>query len=196
MTDTFFPMPPHLVFLPATDPGETTFGVIPECIPTHPELRLDAVFFPTMVWYNRQVRAAAIEQIKRLATGRVVLVGFSKSGLGAWNLTRELADRVAATIIFDAPVARDQLPPWGTAPFYGDDEAWQEDLPIRHIAAHREAVPASHRLILVTGANFHDEMVTFSAALNEQGVAHDLVALPDRRHHWDSGWLGVALARL
>jgi hypothetical protein len=120
-------------------------------------------------------------------------VGFSKSGLGAWNITRTIPDRISATIIFDAPVAREKLPPWGTAPFYRGDNDWLKDLPVRTVADFKASVSPAHRLILISGRNFHDEMACLSCILNDTGIPHVFLPRPDLNHHWNSGWLEEAL---
>ncbi len=196
MSNKHNPQPLRLVFLPATEPTDTTYGVIPKTLSSGCRCVCQSLDFGRLVWYNAAVRAEARAQISRLAPGPLVLVGFSKSGLGVWNLARELPGRVAATLIFDAPLARTELPPWGTAPFYADDAAWAADLPLLQIAAFKATVPASHRLILISGTNFHGEMETFSNALRTAGVAHAFLASPGRRHHWNSGWLEEALPLL
>lgn len=179
-----------LVLLPATEPGDTTYGLTPAAVPG---ARAHPLPFPHLVWYNAAVRAEAARMVAELALPRFVLVGFSKSGLGAWNLAQELPVPPLATVIFDAPMARRQLPPWQTAAFYRDDREWLADLPLAQVAAGRWP---PGRLLLCTGAAFHDEMLTCSAALRGAGAAHDLLPAPARPHHWDSGWLAEALALL
>ncbi|GMV79381.1 MAG: hypothetical protein AMXMBFR7_05650 [Planctomycetota bacterium] len=186
----------HLVFLPATEPNDLTFGSSPDRISGRPDLRIHTVRFPHLVWYNAQVRREAAAQIEALGAERMVLFGFSKSGLGAWNLARELPHRIAATVIFDAPVARRKLPNWGTAPFYPGDEAWRTDLPMENLETFRTAVSLTHRLILISGANFHTEMVELSEALKRARAAHTFLPRPDLKHHWDSGWINLALREL
>ncbi len=190
------PDPLHLVFLPATDPGDATFGAPPRALPGRPEAVLHAVRFPRIVWYNAAVRAEAIAQIRALGAGPFVLVGFSKSALGAWNIARAIPHSVAATILFDGPVARPDLPPWGTAPFYSGDAAWRADLPLHSVAEFHDNLPAAHRLVLVSGELFHDEMQALSEALARAGRAHVFLPRPRLRHHWNSGWLEEALDAL
>lgn len=185
----------NIVFLPATEPDDETYGRIPDRIAVCPGATIRAVHFPTLVWYNAAVRREAIAQIRAMGDEPVTLVGFSKSGLGAWNIARVIPDRVAATVIFDAPMVRLQKPPWGTDPFYADDAAWQMDVPALTIPEFRAAVPAAHRLVLISGANFHDEMVAMAGALTAQGVSPVFLPRPDLRHHWNSGWLEEGLRR-
>ena len=185
-----------VVFLPATEPGDATYGIPPTALPAWPSLRIHQLLFDRQVWYNAAVRASALRQIDTLGAGPLVLVGFSKSGLGAWNLAPSLAGRVMATVIFDAPVARLRLPPWKTGDFYQGDADWQADLPILHIDCFKAGLPPSHRLLLMAGAHFHDEMVALSRALDDKAVAHTFCPAPLRPHHWQSGWIDEALSRL
>jgi pimeloyl-ACP methyl ester carboxylesterase len=185
-----------IVLLPATAPGDTTYGTMPERLAACPQAVLHHVRFPTLVWYNAEVRRQAIAQIAALPARRVILVGFSKSGLGAWNIARSLPERVAGTLIFDAPTGRQDLPSWGTAPFYADHAAWLEDLPARTIAAFRDAMPPEHRLVLISGAAFHADMQDLAARLTQAGVPHLFLPRPTLRHHWNSGWLEEGLLRL
>lgn len=178
-----------LVFLPATEPGNCHYGEIPESIALFAELAVRQVHYPKLVWYNREVQDEAIAQIRAWNVSSIILVGFSKSGLGAWNIARQLPELVTATIIFDAPVARDTLPPWGTAPFYKDDADWQVDLPLRTCEQFKVAMRTDHRLVLISGAAFHPEMCTLSETLSGMGLAHMFLSRPDMTHHWNAGWI-------
>ena len=186
----------QLVFLPATEPGDATYGAVPEQVAAYPTAKLYQVRFPSLVWYNAAARTEAIRQIAALEPGPVVLIGFSKSGLGAWNIARAIPDRIAATLIFDAPAARAELPPWGTAPFYADDAAWQEDLPLLHVTDFAAALPRTHKLILISGEGFHDEMALLARALSATELDVTFLPRPHLRHHWQSGWLEDGLAAL
>lgn len=184
------------VFLPATEPSDTTCGRIPDTIRNYPDITIRQVSYPGLVWYNTAVRNDAIEQIRAWDVAPVTLVGFSKSGLGAWNIARTIPELVSGTIIFDAPAARRQLPPWGTRSFYVDDRTWQADLPICTIHQFAQAMPDSHRLILIAGADFHEDMHTMSKALLQAGSKHALLDRPHMKHRWDSGWIEEGLSIL
>lgn len=186
----------HIVFLPATEPGNTSYGQIPEHIPGYPDVSTSLVSYPNLVWYNRAVQDEAIRQIRSMDRQPIILVGFSKSGLGAWNISMRMPDRVVGTIIFDAPVAREQLPPWGTAPFYADDAAWQEDLPLRTVNRFHDVMPDDHRLILIAGPGFSDEMLALSNALHTIGRQHDVLDRQSTAHHWNAGWIEEGLEML
>jgi len=184
-----------LVFLSATEPGNCHYGEIPDRIALFPELAVRRVHYPKLVWYNRAVQDEAIAQIRSWNVSSIILVGFSKSGLGAWNIARRLPELVSATIIFDAPVARDTLPPWGTAPFYKDDAEWQEDLPLRTCSQFQQVMPTHHRLMLISGAGFHPEMCILSEMLSGMGLEHVFLPRPDMKHHWNAGWIEEGVKR-
>ena len=185
-----------IVFLPATEPGDETYGAPPERIEAYPDLATHQVRFPTLVWYNEAVREAAIAQVRSLGLASVLLVGFSKSGLGAWNIARTIPDIVVGTIIFDAPVAREERPGWGTAAFYESDASWRQDLPIRGVESFRAAAPETHTLALISGEAFHEEMRALSRAATRAGVRHVFLPRPNLKHHWRSGWIEEGLSAL
>jgi len=183
----------NLVFLPATEPGDNTYGVVPEKIASCPKALIHTIQYPNLVWYNERVRAEAIAQIRAFKVSPIILVGFSKSGLGAWNIMRTIPDLISGTIIFDSPVARETLPPWGTGPFYEDDSSWQNDLPIRTIEEFQASMPETHQLILISGPSFHDEMCQLSDELSKSGSVHSFLPRPHLKHHWNSGWIEEGL---
>jgi len=183
----------NLVFLPVTEPGDETYGMVPERIGAYPAASIHTIHYPTMVWYNETTRREAIAQIRSFDVASVILVGFSKSGLGAWNIARTIPDRISGTIIFDAPVARDELPPWGTGPFYESNASWREDLPIRTVQDFQAVMPKTQSLVLISGESFHEEMCTLSQALCKARVEHVFLPRPQLKHHWNSGWVEEGL---
>ncbi|MFU8781299.1 MAG: hypothetical protein ACNA71_09815 [Kiritimatiellia bacterium] len=180
---------PILVILPAVEPGNPNYGEMPERLSSFPDLAVRQVKYPSLVWYNRPVQDEAMAQIRSWNVSSVIIVGFSKSGLGAWNIARRMPDLVTGTIIFDAPVERDTLPPWGTAPFYKDDAAWQADLPLRTCEQFKSVMPLHHRLVLISGSGFHDEMCKLSDKLSCIGLEHIFLPRPDMKHNWNGGWI-------
>tara|TARA_B100000809_G_scaffold260505_1_gene307569 strand:- start:2850 stop:3479 length:630 start_codon:yes stop_codon:yes gene_type:complete len=183
----------NLVFLPATEPDDETFGKIPTRIEGCSSTSIHQVRYPGMVWYNAAIRQEAIDQIRALDVASIVLVGFSKSGLGAWNIARTIPDCISGTIIFDAPVARDERPVPETAPFYASDASWREDLPNRTVPAFKTAMPATHSLVLISGDGYHDEMRTLSRSIGKIRVEHTFLPRPHLKHHWNSGWIEQGL---
>ena len=183
----------NLVFLPATEPGNETFGTIPERIDAYSAVSVRQIRYPTMVWYNKPVRMEAIAQIRSLDVASVTLVGFSKSGLGVWNIVRTIPNCISSAIIFDAPVAREVRPEWGTAPFYEDDVSWLQGLPIRTVEDFQAVAPRTLKLVLISGEMFHKDMSMLARALSNTTVSHVFLPRPDLKHHWQSGWIEEGL---
>lgn len=186
------PAYPTWVFLPATDPSDKRYGEPPREVGGRPAV---VPQFDREVWYNEAVCAEVVRQLEAVP-GPFVLAGFSKSALGAWHLTRLLPDRVAATVLFDGPVARQEPPPWNTADFFPDAASWQALLPINTVDDFLREVPADHRLVQVAGALFHAEMRELDLLLGQRGASRIFLAEPLRPHRWDSGWIEAAQQKL
>ena len=183
----------ELVMLPATEPDDKTYGQMPSSITGYPKLSIRHIHFPHMVWYNREIQRQAIAQIPVSSVYERVAVGFSKSGLGAWNIVLAAPELFSGSIIFDAPVTMECLPGWGTAPFYKNDVEWQADLPVRSIVEFRKKVPAKHKLILISGEKFHDQMSLFARTITDAGIPHIYIPGKNFKHHWNSGWIEEGL---
>lgn len=145
--------------------------------------------FDSQVWYNRQICAQVCAYLDSLPHEVFTLIGFSKSALGAWNVTRMFGPRILKTVLFDAPVARQQLPPWQTEAFYPDDAHWQSDLPLNTIDDFIKARAPNHQLTLISGELFHPEMLILHQALLAKQANHTWHPTHHFKHHWNSGWL-------
>ena len=73
-----------LVFLPATDPRDSSYGRPQQACRRCRSYQAECVSLPfdTLVWYTQPIRADALERIRAICAGefaQIVLVGFSKS---------------------------------------------------------------------------------------------------------------------
>ena len=105
-----------LIFLPATDPRDSSYGrpepEWPALRRVHQETECVLLPFDRLVWYTRPIRHDAFEGIRRICDGRfeqVVLVGFSKSGCGAVNMALDHPGLFGSVIVFDAPLANEDV---------------------------------------------------------------------------------------
>ena len=57
-------------------------------------------------------------------------------------------------------------------------------------------MPVTHRLVLISGAAFHDEMVRLAETLAAAGVNHAFVSRPQLPHHWQAGWIEEGVAAI
>ena len=151
-------------------------------------MRVLPVRFDKEVWYNGHYRAETVNQI-RLAgiAGPCVLVGFSKSALGAINIALENPKLFQAVLIYDAPLALVQVPPWNTADFYSQTQ-WANDLPINKIPGIRGLL-GTVKLRHIGGTAFSPQHDRFDQALGPIPKNYEYFREPFMAHHWDSGWL-------
>jgi S-formylglutathione hydrolase FrmB len=127
---------------------------------------------------------------------RRFLVGFSKSGWGAYSLLLRHPGLFGRAAAWDAPLMQDRPDRWGMPEVF----ATQENFECYRIAAllerRADLLRRSPRLILMGYGNFREHDIQAHALMLRLGVAHEYVAGPWREHRWDSGWLPEALARL
>lgn len=188
----------QLIYLPVAAAGNVTWGT-PD-LQQHWGANVTCHFWPSevQVWYNLQIRQQIIEYIDGLVSppsavpDRVILVGFSKSGLGALNLAPMLKDRLAGVVIFDVPVSMALRDDWGIGPYYPDNTSWQAELPVNCIDTYASVFSKDCPLILISGSAFHGQMAEFSSSLNNANVYHQFIPCPDMKHNWRSGWLTMA----
>jgi hypothetical protein len=179
------------IYLPASAPDNHNFGKVPDA-PAVPGNAILAVRFEKEVWYNKAWRAKTLEQIRPSLAEINLLIGFSKSGLGALNIAIDNPGMFHSVIIFDAPLMHQELPSWNTAEFYSQ-ETWAEDLPQNRLSGLKELSDRA-AIIHISGDNFAED----HQALHELLTAHDIrasfLARPQLLHSWESGWVQEALS--
>ena len=130
-----------------------------------------------------------------------LLLGFSKSGWGAFSLILRDPDFWGYAASWDAPLMLDgaDLGVFGTGPAFGTRENFERYLPTRLAERQAGAFRDRPRLVLAGTANFgpepagrfkdHPHTAAFHDKLARLGVRHvyrnDLAV----RHHWESGWV-------
>jgi hypothetical protein len=135
-------------------------------------------------------------QVLREPRGRL-LVGFSKSGWGAFTLLLRHPDLFGKAAAWDAPL--DQTDPAKWRYFqqkFGTRENFQNyriDLLLRRRAPE---LRGSKRLALMGYGLMRGLYVRTHELMAELGIPHDYVDGPQREHRWDSGWLGDAVRLL
>lgn len=134
-------------------------------------------------------------------SGRL-LVGFSKSGYGAWSLLLRHPDQFCKAAAWDAPLMKTAPDQFGMGPIYGTPEnfaSYRLDQLLRDRAeslrAKSESQP-SVRLIHLGFDNFRDHHERAEALLNELQIPHVYADGPKRPHTWHSGWLEDAVKQL
>lgn len=122
---------------------------------------------------------------------RPLLVGFSKSGWGAFSLLLRFPERFTAAAAFDAPLWMIWPSRHGSADVLGHEKNFLEHDP-RHLL-RRNPLTGPKRLMLLGDGNFLDDHNLFVAMLEDLGVPHHVDTGTRREHRWDSGWLEPAV---
>lgn len=187
-----------VIVLPATDPADTRYGRIDHdgLAVAFPSASFHCIHFDRMVWYTEEVRAEAYRQIDAIlsvaSNAPVCLVGFSKSGVGAFNLVLDHPSVFAHVVIFDAPLTNRDRSKYGMTAFYASDEALAADDPLARL--EQGSVVGSTSFILVSGEAFADQMGKAANSLRGLNVPHRWLRGGDLyAHRWDSGWLENSL---
>jgi hypothetical protein len=125
-----------------------------------------------------------------------LLLGFSKSGWGAWSLLLRYPETFGRAAAWDAPLMMQQLGKYGTRDIFGTQENFDDyriDLSLR---AHADSLREKQRLVLSGYDVFHKDLVQTHELLDELKIPHAYVDGPHRKHDWHSGWVPEAVRRL
>lgn len=145
-------------------------------------------------WVDREWPTVAREEG---AEGRLLL-GFSKSGFGAFSLLMRNPEVFGYAASWDAPLmmTAGDLGKYGTGVHFGTPERFEKYLPTKLVREHAEALRGKRRLVLSGSDGFEKDTVGMHALLDELGIGH--VYLPDLsvKHHWETGWVEEVIAAL
>jgi hypothetical protein len=129
------------------------------------------------------------------AGGRLLL-GFSKSGWGAYSLLLRHPDRFGKAAAWDAPLMEQKPERFGMGAIFGTPENFEQ---YRITALLERCAPQLRdrsRLILLGYGNFRAQHAQAHARMTELGIAHVYRDGPKREHRWESGWLSEAVEML
>lgn len=164
--------------------------------PTDKTIRQETYFLKVVVPTIERLYPALAQRDGRL------LVGFSKSGCGAWSLLLRHPDQFAKAAAWDAPLMKTAPDQFGMGPIYGTPEnfaAYRIDNLLRDRAAElrpKTVEKATVRLIHLGYGNFRDHHQRAEALLNELQIPHSYTDGPKLEHTWHSGWLQGAVKSL
>lgn len=130
-------------------------------------------------------------------SGQTMLVGFSKSGWGAWSLLLRNPSIFARAAAWDAPLMQSKPDKYGMGPIFGNQANFNRYFVSELVKRQAKLLRMGKRLVL-TGyfQSFRTHHVAMHKLLKELGVPHDYRDGPKRDHHWESGWLDEAVGLL
>jgi S-formylglutathione hydrolase FrmB len=165
-----------------------TFAQLPWYVDhsSDPEIRQASYFLRVVVPAVEERYPARADAKDRL------LVGFSKSGWGAWSLLLRYPDTFGKAAAWDAPFMMER-------PLYGMDRVVGKDFEKYRLATileKRAPELKKGRLFLIGYGNFRDQHEKTHALLDRLGIRHEYRDGPARKHDWHSGWLPEAIELL
>lgn len=154
---------------------------------TDPKIRQETYFLKVVLPFVERTYPAIAE-----CRGRYLL-GFSKSGFGAWSLllrNRTLFERAVA---WDAPLMMEQPNNFGMGPIYGSAENFELYCLVKLLRQEAKGLQDTHpRLLHIGYGNFRDHHQQADKLLGELEIPRVYVPGPQRKHAWDSGWVNEA----
>lgn len=146
--------------------------------PTDPKIAQESYFLKDVL--------PLIEE--KYSKGPRLLLGFSKSGHGAFSLLLRHPRLFARAVAWDAPLMMDTHTLYGAGPIYGTPENFERYRPSKLLGNVE-----SKRLIHMGFDNFREHHEAFDKLLTGPRVYRDG---PKRAHRWDSGWVRPAFELL
>jgi S-formylglutathione hydrolase FrmB len=154
---------------------------------TEPLIRQESYFLRVVMPFIERTYPVLNDRDGRL------LLGFSKSGWGAWSLLLRHPEVFGRAAAWDAPLMMDRLGKYGTAPIFGTDENFQGYQVAELLGKRADSLGREKRLILTGYGNFREQHEEFHGLLEQLNIPHDYRDGPERKHDWHSGWVPEAV---
>jgi hypothetical protein len=169
-----------------------TFAALPWYAdhPTDAKLRQESYFLKVVVpFIDRTYPTLAA------ADGRL-LVGFSKSGWGAFSLLLRHPEMFAKAAAWDAPLMEQHPNKYGMGPIFATQENFEKYQISKLLKQEAGRLSGPPRLIHLGYGNFRDQHQSAHQLMDELKIAQVYRDGPKREHSWNSGWLAEAVQML
>jgi S-formylglutathione hydrolase FrmB len=158
--------------------------------PTNPDIRQEDMFLNNVIPLVEAKYPVSQKPEDRL------LLGFSKSGWGAWSLLLRNGDQFGKAAAWDAPLAMTEIGKYGNKPIFGTQENFSNYEIAKLLTANVDKLKESKRLILTGYGGFRDDHVEIHALLEKLALPHVYRDGPKRKHDWHSGWVAESVELL
>ena len=158
--------------------------------PTNTQIRQESYFLKDVLPLV-EARHGAMRQ----RSGRFLL-GFSKSGWGAWSLLLRNPQTFERAAAWDAPMMMDSPGKYGSGPIFATNENFAKYHITKLLESSSASPLAKERLILTGLGNFAEEHDRLHSWMYERNLPHIFEVGLLRRHHWNSGWVPLAASKL
>ncbi|WP_202921116.1 cytochrome c peroxidase [Anatilimnocola aggregata] len=151
--------------------------------PTDLKIRQETYFINVVLPLIEQTYPA-----QKSVDGRL-LIGFSKSGWGAWSLLLRHPNLFGRAAAWDAPMMMADLGKYATKVIFGNQEAFEPYRISDLVAKKASAMGEGKRLLLTGYGSFRQDHQRVHALLDELKIPHEYRDGPQRKHDWHSGWV-------
>lgn len=158
--------------------------------PTDPAIRQETYFLKVVVPFIDKSYPAGTNRDRRM------LLGFSKSGWGAWSLLLRHPELFGRAAAWDAPMMTASLGKYGTTPIFGTQENFENYRISDLLRTKGNSLGSQPRLILTGKGNFQPEHERVHALMDELNVPHLYRVGEVKKHDWHSGWVPEAVELL
>ncbi|QDV35665.1 ribosomal protein L7/L12 [Tautonia plasticadhaerens] len=158
--------------------------------PTDPGIRQERHLLEVVIPFVEATYPARAEPGGRL------LLGFSKSGWGAYSLLLRHPEVFGRAAAWDAPLMMAEPGRHGSGPIFGSFENFEGYRVSRLLEERAGQLGDDERLILLGYGNFREDHREVHALMERLGIAHAYRDGPGRKHDWHSGWVPEAVALL
>jgi len=158
--------------------------------PTKKEIRQESYFLKVVVPFVEKTYP-----VKDTASGRFLL-GFSKSGWGAYTLLLRNPDVFGKAVAWDAPLMMDKPGKYGSGDIFGTEENFAGYHLTKLLEANAGKLRKEKRLILLGYGGFRGDHQKAHELMDKLKIAHEYRDGPQRKHDWHSGWVKEAIELL
>jgi hypothetical protein len=137
----------------------------------------------------------AVDTLCPAGRTRRMLMGFSKSGYGAFSLLLRHPEPFDVAGAWDAPLMIDATD-WPIGGAYGSAERFGGYRVAELLRARAGEFRRPPRLALLGRGVFAGDMAEAHELMQSLGVAHITIGGPVREHRWDTGWVPRAVKTL
>ncbi len=155
--------------------------------PTKAEIRQETYFLKVVVPFIDKNYPVKSDSKSRL------LLGFGKSGCGAFSLLLRHPDVFGKAVAFDAPLMMDPPNRFGMGDIFGSQENFEKYQIAKLLDQRAADVKKEQRLMLFGYGNFRDHHEKAHALMTKLGIPHEYRDGPKRKHTWSSGWVPEAV---
>ncbi|MGD0899285.1 MAG: alpha/beta hydrolase-fold protein [Thermoguttaceae bacterium] len=158
--------------------------------PTDPKIRQESYFLKVVVPFIDRAYPAVTRPEGRL------LVGFSKSGWGAFSLLLRNPEVFGKAAAWDAPLMMERPDKFRMAEVFVTQENFEKYRISALLKKEAASLSGQPRLFHFGYGGFRDQHESAHRLMKDLKIPHEYRDGPPRKHAWESGWLPEAVQML